>query len=108
MSLAQAFAPAEAAHRARVISATFGHLAPSVRKKYRGTIVFTHSAYGQLVPIRAEFQNLPDSPWFYEHLQDFVAERASEPGKVYRFDGTYMVFKNGSPSFAGTVREVAC
>ena len=38
MSLAEAFAPAEARHRAQVVSATFGHLAPQVRKKYRGTV----------------------------------------------------------------------
>jgi hypothetical protein len=106
MSLAQAFAPAEAAHRAQVLAATFGHLAPSIRKKYHGSILFTQSAYGSLVPIRADFPDLPDSPWFFEHLNDFVAERAREPGKVYRFDGTYMVFRNGSPSFSGKVIEV--
>ena len=103
-----AFAPAEAAYRAKVLGATFGHLAPSVRKKYRGTIVFAQSEYGSLVPIRADFKNLPDSPWFFEHLNDFVAKRAAEAGTVYKFEGTYMVFKNGRPSFSGTVREVAC
>lgn len=108
MSLANAFAPHEAAYRSRVLASTFGHLAPSVRKKYRGTIIFTQSAYGALVPIRADFPSLPDSPWFFEHLSDFVTERAVEPGKVYRFEGSYMVFKNGNPSFSGTVTEVAC
>lgn len=108
MSLAQAVAPAEAAHRAKVLAATFGHLAPSIRKKYRGVIVFTQSVFGQLVPIRADFKDLPDSPWFFEHLNDFVGERATEPGKVYKFEGTYMLFKNGKPSFSGNVTEVAC
>ena len=106
MSLAEAFAPAEARHRSQVMAATFGHLAPQVRKKYRGTILFTHSNYGQLVVIRADFKNLPDSPWLFEHLNDFVFERATERGKVYRFEGSYMLFKNGKPSFSGTVTEV--
>lgn len=106
MSLAEALAPAEAAHRSRVLTATFGYLAPSVRKKYRGSILFTQSDYGQYVPIKADFPDLPDSPWFFEHLNDFVCERAAEPGKVYRFDGTYMLFKNGKPSFSGSVTQV--
>ena len=108
MSLAEAYAPVEAAHRARVLDNTFGHLAPSIRKKYRGTLVFTQSAFGHLVPIRAEFKDLPDSPWFYNHINDFVAERALEAGKVYKFEGTYMVFRNGNPSFSGSVSEVPC
>lgn len=108
MSLAEAFAGTEAAHRSRVLAHTFGHLAPSIRKKYHGTILFTHSAYGQLVLIRADFNGLPDSPWLYDHLNDFVCERATEPGMVYRFDGSYMVFKNGNPSFKGTVTPISC
>lgn len=106
MSLATAFAAPEAAHRSRVLTATFGHLAPSIRKKYRGSIVFAHSAYGQHVLIKADFPGLPDSPWLFEHLNGFVCERDTEPGKVYRFEGTYMVFKNGSPSFSGKVEQV--
>ncbi len=62
MSLGTAFAPAEAAHRSQVLAATFGHLAPAVRKKYRGSIVFAQSNYGQSVPIKADFPGLPDSP----------------------------------------------
>lgn len=107
-SFATALAVSEAQHRSRVLSATFGHLAPSPRKKYPGTIIFTHTDYGQLLPIRAEFKSLPDSPWFFEHLTDFVAERALEAGKVYKFVGTYMTFLNGKPSFRGTVTEVPC
>lgn len=108
MSLSSAFAPAEAAHRSRVMAATFGHLAPSTRKKYRGSILFTQTEHGQLVPIRSSFASLPESPWFFEHLNDFVAKHATEPGTVYRFEGTYMVFKNGNPSFSGTVVAVDC
>lgn len=103
MSLADAFAPADNHYRNQVIAATFGHLAPEPRKRYPGTILFTQSEYGSLVPIRARFEGLPDSPWFFEHLNDFVADKATEAGAVYRFKGTYMLFKNGSHQFTGSV-----
>jgi hypothetical protein len=103
MSLADAFAPAEQHYRNQVIAATFGHLAPEPRKAYPGTILFTHSEYGQLVPIRAHFDGLPDSPWFFEHLNDFVADKATVAGGVYRFKGTYMLCKNGNARFVGKV-----
>ncbi len=108
MSLAEAMAPAEAAYQNRVLRGTFGHLAPSIRKKYRGSILFTQTEYGQLVPIRAAFSGLDDSPWFFDHLSSFVAENAIDAGVVYKFEGTYMVFKNGKPSFSGTVKVLDC
>jgi len=103
-----AFAPVEAAQAARVRQATFGHLSPSVRKKYHGSIVFTHTECGQMIPICSDFPKLPGSPVFDDHLCDFVAEKAVEAGKVYKFVGTYMLFKNGNPSFSGTITEVVC
>lgn len=108
MSLADAFAPAEARHRSQVLAATFGHLAPQARKKYPGSIIFAQSEFGQLVPIRSSFDDLPDSPWFYQHLTDFVADKATEPGQVCRFEGHYQLYKNGKGKFTGTITEVAC
>jgi hypothetical protein len=106
MSLADAFAPAENHYRNQVMAATFGHLAPEPRKRYPGTILFTHTDYGQLVPIRSHFQDLPDSPWFFEHLNDFVADKATKAGAVYRFKGTYILFKNGKAQFSGKIVEL--
>lgn len=103
MSLAEAMAPAENHYRNQVIAATFGHLAPEPRKRYPGTILFTQTEYGRLEPIRANFEGLPDSPWFFEHLNDFVADKATEAGAVYRFKGTYETFKNGNSRFSGKV-----
>jgi len=108
MSLADLHGPIEAAHRNRVLRHTFGHLAPSARKKYHGTVIFAQSEYGAIVPIRADFKGLPDSPWFYDHLTDFVGDKAVEAGVVYKFEGTYMLFKNGSPSFSGKVSVIPC
>ena len=106
MSLADAFASAEAEYRNRVMHSTWGHLAPVPRKPYTGGILFTHTEYGDLVPIRSSFPELPDSPWFYRHLHDFVADKARTPATVYRFEGTYTMLKNGRSRFSGKVRKV--
>lgn len=106
MSLASAFAPAENAYKNRVMADTWGHLAPSPRKKYRGSILFTHTEFGDILPIRVNFENLPESPWLADHVGGFIAEKAEEPGTIYRFTGTYMMFLNGSPSFSGKVEVV--
>lgn len=92
------------AKSATALSAKAG---PSVRKKYRGTIVFVHSHLGEKVVVRATFPQLPEHSAFDNNVQDFISEHAGSPGVVYKFDGTYMLFKNGHPSFAGHVTEVA-
>jgi hypothetical protein len=106
MSLASAFVEYEAHARSVVMHNTWGHLAPEPRRDYPGTILFTQTEYGDLVPIRSRFTGLPDSPWFHQHLCDFVADKATEPGVVYRFEGKYMMFKNGNARFSGKVRKV--
>jgi len=108
MSLASALAPIEAHNRNIVMAATFGHLAPKRGTTYPGSILFTQTEYGQLVPIRSKFEGLPDSPWFFEHLHDFVGEKATEAGQVYRFEGDYVTFKNGSHRFRGKITKVKC
>lgn len=106
MSFAQAVTPC--APRARSFSAPVSRSGPQIRKKYAGTIVFTHGEYGDIVPIRTSFPLLPASAAFQDHLQEFVAERALSAGTVYKFEGTYMLFKNGRPSFCGHISEVSC
>lgn len=108
MSIADAFAPAEAHYKAQVTNETWGHLAPEPRRKYNGFILFAHAAYGDLTVIDYRFKNLEDSPWFCEDLHEFINGIAGEKpqGRIYRFDGTYMKYKNGSHSFSGKVRRV--
>ena len=112
MTLAIAMPPVEAAYHAHAAVDISGlpaaTPAPKIRKKYKGSILFTQSQAGQLVPIRTMFTDLPAYPLFNSHVNEFVAERAEEPGKVYLFEGTYMVYKNGKPSFSGTVSPVNC
>jgi len=104
--LEDAMGPATARYSAEVMAETWGHLAPEPRRRYPGTIVFTHGAYGDLTPIVVEFGQLPDSPWFFDGVLEFIGSRKTAPGKVYRFSGTYMMCKNGSHRFSGRTRPV--
>lgn len=101
-----AFAPVEAMYREQVQQATWGHLAPIPRRTYRGTILFVHGDYGDITPIRVRFPDLPDSPWFFEGMIEFLSSRRTRPGTVYLFSGSYMQCKNGAHRFSGKVRVV--
>lgn len=86
-NLADAFAPAEAHYKAQVMQETWGHLAPKKGKTYTGRIVYTMGVYdgGDINPtiIVCDFPGLPDSPWFYEHLGDFIDSISWEPARDY-------------------------
>lgn len=82
---------------------TWGHLAPVARRVYQGYMVFTLGAYGDITLIDARWDGLDDSPWLFEDMQDYIADRAQESGTVYRFDGTYTMYKNGGHRFSGKV-----
>jgi hypothetical protein len=108
MSIADAFAEAEAIYRAQVIGETWGHLAPRPQKQYTGYLIFACGVYGDIVALQAEFEDLPDSPWFYEDMQEYISRvvMATEGrGFIYRFDGTYTKSDDGDASFDGqTIR----
>jgi hypothetical protein len=74
---------------AEVMNDTWGHLAPERGREYVGTVVYTHGCYGDLTIITADFDGLDDSPWFFEHLNDWLLDQDDKPGGVYRFEGTY-------------------
>lgn len=97
------FAPIEARYKAKVMEATFGHLAPKKDKEYTGFIVYSIAADGLFCLIDYNFKKLPGSPWFYDALQDFIGDNAKKKGRVYRFDGTFCNF-----IFAGKVKEINC
>lgn len=109
MSLADAFIPTEQAYKNQVMNATWGHLAAKRSVKHRGYILFAAGEYGDLICIKSMFKNVPDSPWFYQHVHDFIFKKAGkreQRGKVFRFDGHYRVCLNGVGQFIGKVRVV--
>lgn len=121
MSLADAFAPSDAAYKNKVLIATFGHLHPEWEKVYPIAVTFTHAYYSESVIIDME-TTVEDSPWFADHVHDLISPHPHKPrdwkkesrgwyvrnmrieqGKIYTFVGTYRVRSNGSPVFKGKV-----
>lgn len=90
-----AFAPAEMEHKNKVLKDTWGHLAPNRNKIYRGHIVFTITTYGDMVIIDKSFVDLPDSPWFFDAMNEFVFEdwRSLPEGAVLRWEGTFKNYR---------------
>lgn len=106
MGLQEAFAPIEADNKARVEAQTWGHLAPAAGRLYPGTILFAESEYGDVVTLRVDFKDLPDSPWFYDDMYDFILSQETEPGGLYQFSGTYKKDENAAWEFTGTVEAM--
>ncbi|MCY1197876.1 hypothetical protein D9M72_92440 [compost metagenome] len=109
MSLADAFIPVVRAQRELVMHQTWGHLKVDRRKRHPGYILFTAGEFRDVVVINSEFDDVPDSPWFYTHIHDFIMKKAGrreQCGKVFRFDGYYRVCLNGVGQFIGKVRVV--
>jgi hypothetical protein len=93
-----AMAPANLAHKQAILKDTWGHLAPSKNRTYRGYIVFSIAGYGgDMVILDADFVGLPGSPWFFDAMHHFVF---GEPqwsdlidGAVYRFEGSFRNYR---------------
>ncbi len=92
MSMADAFAPIEAMYKAEVMADTWGHLAPKKNVLYRGRIVYAIGVFGsdRLNPATLycelssrKYGSLSSSPWFYDALQEFLAELSWKPGEEY-------------------------
>ena len=67
---AEAMASYEAHWSNKIMSQTFGHLAPTEGVHY-GVIVVGSGLYGDKAIITNTF-DLPDSPWFYEAMYDMI------------------------------------
>ncbi len=102
--LADAFAPAEAAFKSKVMAETWGHLAPRRNKRYNGRIVFAVGCFGSdpLNPtaLECEFKDLDSSPWFYDSLMEFMQSFETEPGGIYLWKGTFRNY-----CFSGTLTK---
>lgn len=84
-----AMAPVRLRNKQSAYKATWGHLAPERNRTYRGYIVFTISAFGDMVVIDSDFADLPDSPWLFDAVHDFAFEdEMLIHGAVYRWTGS--------------------
>lgn len=88
--------------QAEVMHDTWGHLAPEISRTYTGTFVFALGLFGDLAVVEAEFEDLPDSPWFYDDLHTWIWDQSPVEGRIYRFDGTYR--RDRAERFVGSLR----
>lgn len=93
--------------RAQVLAETWGHLAPTPKQDYAGTIVFAHGIYGDVTIVDVDFAGLPDSPWLFEGVHSFIDAHGTEPGTIYRFTGTYRRTRKGNHRFTGAVTVIS-
>jgi hypothetical protein len=102
----------EAAEKAKVDVATWGHLAPEPQHKYRGTLVFACGLYQSAAMIlREDFPGLEDSPWqhrdFHAWLDTWETMQKRDPaGKVFCFEGFYQRVKTKGFRMVGNIKEV--
>ena len=119
MSLQSVCEVANAPYVQAVMWNTWGHLAPKIGTTYKGWILIGTNAFGTMNPqlLDAEFEEpsgeqMGSSPWSHDHIEDYLFKRFDlhyrnkkkkifKPGCVYKFIGTYTVYKNGSHSFNG-------
>jgi hypothetical protein len=87
----------EAVEREKCMVATWGHLAPTKNKTYRGHIVWALGCIGSddLNPtiMELEMGELPSSPWLFEPMRDFLRSHSREGGALFRLDGTFRNYK---------------
>lgn len=109
MSFADTLADIEAHNREIVYRETWGHLNSRPEVEHHGHVVFAYGIYGgdPVVTLSLDFgPDAGDGPWFYEGLQDWLLAQNGEDGKVYRFEGTYRLDRDGIHHFNGTTREM--
>lgn len=113
MSMASICATIEADAKCRVMHETFGHLAVEPGSKpFPGSFLFIYGEYGDFPCIESNFPGVEDSPWFFDAMNEYIWGKikdkgpASEKGRVYRFTGTYRMFKNGVSRFSGKVKKI--
>mgnify|MGYP003136357968 CR=1 FL=1 len=77
-----------------VMRDTWGHLKPKNDEIYIGYIIFAVSCFNSSESIIVDtYFGVPDSPWFYADIIEYVEENKPLKHGVYEFRGTYTVTK---------------
>ena len=90
-------APVEAHNRNVVLGNTWGYLAPQKNTTYRGKLLVSCSVYrsGTQEIIDMEWENLEDSPWLYDSVNDWLwgLRDKMERGSIYRIEATFRNYR---------------
>ena len=88
----------------QVMQSTFGHLAPKEGKTYKGTMIYVHGEFGDIVLLAADFKKLNDSPWLYGAMADYLSEHCEAEG-IYKWTGQ-MTKENDHYFFGGKIERM--
>lgn len=85
---------------------TWGHLAPERNKTYRGKVIWAlgcgyESSDLNPTVLSCEFESLPDSPWFYDALIEFLQELVERGTGIWQWEGTFRNY-----SWCGKLTEI--
>lgn len=82
----EVFAIAEADHKNRIYSATWGHLYPEP-KVYQGSIRVMNTPYDGICILQENIPGIHNSPWWYETVHQFIHEQEDdiELGQVFEY-----------------------
>lgn len=124
MGLADVHTSIDAHNRDSVESQTWGHRAPKLGKRYRGSVTFACGSYSDATAFLSIEFALPDgtplndNPWSYEDITNYIVDwicdqgngyrdrqKLAAPiqtdGKVFTFTGSYIRFKNNNCHIVG-------
>lgn len=97
--------------QAKVMRDTWGHLAPEVGRTYPGFVLFGHTAFGEHLVLDYDFKDLDGNPWTHEFIYGWAIEEVDrrfchQQLRLWRWQGTYRVYKNGRHRLMGKVRPL--
>lgn len=102
----------------RVMQDTWGHLRAKPGTRYPVSFVFGRDLEGYATLLVFDSPDtLNDSPWLHEDTHDRIeyeleragdrlADRDDLRGRLWQFDGEYVVYKNGTRRFVGRTQPV--
>ncbi len=111
---ANPFASHDAAYKAKVMYDTWGHLDPKPNTRYKCKFYIAHDGR-EALHFKLVMPNLSGGPAFYNDICTYAFNRFVKrdlPEGVYKFDGTYQLYKRPNPDsemygyFKGKVTKV--
>ena len=89
----------------QVLQDTWGHLAPKKGKSYKGTMIYAHGVYGDIVLLYATFEKLNSSPWLFEAMQEYLGGHCEDEG-IYKWEGCFEKLDEGCYCFGGEIKKL--
>lgn len=108
------FSQHEAEYKASVMYDTWGHLDPKPNQVYKCSFFVAHDTR-EALHFKLDMPDLDGGPAFYSDICNYAFEkfvRGNKPEGVYKFEGTYQLYKRSNPDkemygyFKGKITKV--